>query len=114
MKRASSGGGRGRRAFGNEKGMKGTKGGHDWLKGVEDAWGWRGRAVETVARGTSDAHFCDFFGGRKEGEILWGNCKCFFFSFLISRVIDHNFSFVDLVFRDRVMVFLILESEDSK
>ena len=81
MKRASSGGGRGRRAFGNEKGMKGTKGGHDWLKGVEDAWGWRGRAVETVARGTSDAHFCDFFGGRKEGEILWGNCKCFFFLF---------------------------------
>lgn len=113
MKRASSGGGRGRRAFGNEKGMKGTKGGHDWLKGVEDAWGWRGRAVETVARGTSDAHFCDFSGGGRRVRYFGAIVNVFSF-FLISSVIDHNFSFVDLVFRDRVMVFLILESEDSK
>lgn len=103
MKRASSGGGRGRRAFGNEKGMKGTKGGHDWLKGVEDAWGWRGRAVETVARGTSDAHFCDFFGGRKEGEILWGNCKCFFFLF------NFKGDWSQFFFRSKIKLLMILE-----
>lgn len=62
--------------------MKGTKGGQkDWLKGGgEDAWGWRGRVVETVACGTMRCSFLRFFfrGGR---EMLWENCKCFFFLF---------------------------------
>ena len=42
--------------------MKGTKGGQkDWLKGGgEDAWGWRGRVVETVACGTMRCSFLRF------------------------------------------------------
>lgn len=54
-----------------------------------------------------------FSGGGRRVRYFGAIVNVFSF-FLISRVIGHNFSFVDLVFRDRVMVLLILESEDSK